>query len=416
MKRSTRYPERQEIVQLRQQGLSYQQIADQTGWSYYTVRKICRAYKRNGEITLLPQAAGRPASGPLSGFDPKVRFASLKIKRQHPGWGPDVVRAELAKRAWAQELPLPSAVRIGVYFSQFGDRLITPRPHKQLTEGKPLEPALRSVHACWQIDIDERVDFSGYGLVHILNFVDYATGIKIGSFLFPAKENGRLRKVRWPQYRFALRQAFTRWGLPKRIRTDRERVLVAEGDYPFPMPFTLWLVGLGIEHEIIRRVIENGGVERSHRTWEARLNGYGPFDRLAQWQMIVDYERWRMNAILPSRGRNCQRQPPLQVYPEARQALRPYRLADEQALFDLERVHRYLEQGKWLRHTSSKGQFAFNAQHFGLGVAHKQRWVAIRFAAVEGFWVETVPKGSFIQSIPVEGISAEAITGLSEGV
>jgi hypothetical protein len=70
------------------------------------------------------------------------------------------------------------------------------------------------------------------------------------------------------------------------------------------------LVGLDIEHELIRRVTQNGCVERSHRTWEGRLEGYGPFDTGEEWQVIVDYERWRMNAILPSRGRNCRRRPP----------------------------------------------------------------------------------------------------------
>lgn len=416
MKRRTAYPERKEIVTLHQQGKSYRQIAKQTGWSYYAVRKICRSFRRHGEGSLQPKPPGRPATGPLSTFDPKVRFACLKIKRQHPDWGPDVVRAELAKRPWALGVPLPSASRMGVYFSQFGDRLIKPRRHLQLPEAEPLQPAAHQVHACWQTDVDERVDFPGYGLVNILNIVDYASGIKIASLVFPAYKDGHRCKVSWPQIRWALRQAFTRWGLPNRIRTDRDRVIVAEGNYPFPMPFTLWLVGLGIEHELIRRVTENGCVERSHRTWEARLNGYGPYGRLDEWQTILDYELWRMNTILPSRGRNCRRKPPLAVYPEARHPLRYYREQDELLIFDLERVYRYLSPGKWLRHTSSKGQFSFNGQKFGLGVAHKACWIAVMFSPKEGFWAETTSNGKFIQTIQVDGISVHEISGLSEGV
>jgi hypothetical protein len=119
----------------------------------------------------------------------------------------------------------------------------------------------------------------------------------------------------------------------------------------------LWLVGLGIEHELIRRVTENGCVERAHQTSEGRLQGYGPFDELEEWQHIIDYERWRMNAVLPSWGRHCRCQPPLMVYPQARIPLRFYRTVDELALFDLGRVQAYLSSGHWKIH---QPQYVYN--------------------------------------------------------
>lgn len=128
----TSYADRQEIITLHQQGDSYDQIRQQTGWNFETVRKICRSYQRKGESVLWPGPCRRPATGPLSSFDPLVRWASLRVKCQHPGWGPDVVLAELTKHPWAQRVNLPSASQIGVYFSQFGERLVTVRPHKQL--------------------------------------------------------------------------------------------------------------------------------------------------------------------------------------------------------------------------------------------------------------------------------------------
>jgi hypothetical protein len=414
MKRYTSYADRQEIVLLHKQGHSYRAIAQQTGWSFEVVRKICRAYEHHQETALQPIKLGRPASGILSTFDPKVRFACLRIKRQHPRWGPDVVLAELATRSWAIRKELPSASRIGAYYSQFGDRLVKVRSHKQLPQDSPLEPALRCAHGCWQMDMDERVELPGYGLVNILNLVDYATGIKIRASIFPAHhENGRRCRVSWPQMQFALRQAFIQWGLPKRIRTDRDRVIVAEGDYPFPKFFTLWLIGLGIEHEFIRRVIENGCVERAHQTWEGRLDGYGPASELEYWQHLSDYELWRMNAILPSRGRNCRRRPPLMVYPEARIPLRWYHFEDEPAIFDIQRVHQYLTHGKWLRHTSSKGQFSLNNQKFNVGVKFKRRWVQINFDLELGFQVACPPDKTVIKTIEVVDLSTADITGLT---
>jgi hypothetical protein len=416
MKRYTSYADRQEIIELHKQGYSYRQIVRQTGWSYETVRLVCREYKRRGEAALQPQRVGRPATGPLSTFDPRVRFAALRLKLKHSGWGPDIVGAELTKQTWAHQVELPSSSSLGAYFGQFGERLVVVRSHKQLPQAQPLPPALRVVHGCWQMDADERVDLPGFGLAHILNIVDHVSGVKIGAFLFPAHRHGSRCRVSWPQMQAALRQAFTRWGLPGRIRTDRDRVIVSEGNYPFPKLFTLWLVGLGIEHELIRRVTQNGCVERSHRTWEGRLVGYGPFDTLADWQTIVDYERWRMNAILPSRGRQCRRRPPLMVYPQACTPHRYYRFQDEPALFDQERIHHYLAQGKWLRHTSSKGQFSLNNQKFCVGTAYKRRWVLITFVPELGFQVSCPPEPRVLKTIEVAGLTVADITGLPAGV
>ena len=413
MRRYTNYADRQEIVALREEGHSYQAIERKTGWGFEVIGKICRAYQERSLEALQPQRPGRPGTGPLSTFDPLVKYACLRIKCQHARWGPDVVRSELAKRSWARGVKLPSASRIGAYFSQFGDRLVKVRKHKQLPEAKLLEPALRFAHSCWQMDMDERITLSGCGLVNILNLVDYATGIKIGAFVFSARRKDRRCRVSWPQMQSSLRQAFDKWGLPKRIRTDRDRVIVSEGNYPFPKPFTLWLVGLGIEHELIRRVTENGCVERAHQTWEGRLDGYGPFDVLEDWQAVMDYELWRMNAILPSRGRNCRRHPPLMVYPEARTPLRFYRPSDELASFDLQRVHDYLSSGKWFRKTSVNGVFSFNSQTFNLGRDHKKSYAQITYHPLLGFEVSCPPDETIIRTIDVCGLSVSDITGVS---
>lgn len=413
MRRYTSFADRQEIIALREEGNSYQAIEQETGWSFEVIGKICRAYQERSQEALQPQRPGRPGKGPLSSFDPMVKYACLRIKRQHPRWGPDVVLSELAKCSWARGVKLPSASRIGAYFSQFGNRLVKVRGYKQLPQQKSLEPALRFAHGCWQMDMDERITLPGCGLVNILNMVDYATGVKIGSFVFSARRKDRLCRVSWPQMQASLRLAFAKWGLPKRIRTDRDRVIVPEGNYPFPKLFTLWLVGLGIEHELIRRVTENGCVERAHQTWEGRLDGYGPFEELEVWQAIMDYELWRMNAVLPSRGRNCRRRPPLMVYPDARIPIRFYRLSDELAIFDLHRVQDYLSRGMWFRKTSSNGVFYFNNQPFILGREHKNRCVLITYDPILGFEVSSQPDKTTIKTIEVRGLSISDITGLS---
>lgn len=406
MKRYTDYADQQTILRLRGEGLVYREIAQQSGWSYETVRKVCRAGKPQERRRL-----GRPAKGLLSSFDPRVRFACLKIKLRHRRWGAEVVRAELEKRAWAKEVKLPCASQIGAYFSQFKERLVKVRSHLQLPHAQPATPSPPHAHSCWQIDVQEKVNLAGCGWVNALDIVDTWSGIKIGVFLFPAQQGNRFCKVSLEQYRQALRWAFERWGLPDRIRTDRDRVLVPEGDYPYPSVFTLWLAGLGIEHELIRRVTENGSVERSHRTRFDRLEGYGPLT-LPDWQEVARYEAWRMNAVLPSRGRHCHRKPPLQVYPQAAQPRRWYRSAEELDLFELERVQTYLAQGKWLRHTSSKGQLSFHAQKYNLGVHFRSQWVQITYSPSAGFQVTSPPCTMVLLAFDLDDLTVEAITGL----
>jgi hypothetical protein len=410
MKRYTDFADQQCILRLRSEGRIYTEIAQETGWSYETVRKVCR-----GRIARLAHKLGRPAKGLLSSFDPRVRFACLKTKRSHRYWGPDVVRAELAKRDWVKEVKLPCASQIGAYFSQFRERLVKVRRHLQLPQKDALTPPQPQVHNCWQLDVQEKVELPGYGLVNILDIVDTFTGIKIGVFLFPARQETRSCKVSLEQYRQALRWAFERWGRPDRIRTDRERVLVPEGDYPYPSVFTLWLTGLDIEHELIRRVIENGSVERSHRTRFDRLEGYGPLT-LPEWQEVAHYETWRMNAVLPSRGGHCHRKPPLLVYPQVAHPKRWYRIANEFDLFDLERVDTYLSHGKWLRHTSSKGQFSFHVQKYNLGIRWRSCWVQVTYVPVIGFQVTSLSATGVLLTFTSEDLTVEAITGLPKSM
>lgn len=222
--------------------------------------------------------------------------------------------------------------------------------------------------------------------------------------------------ITWEQMREDLRDAFTRWGLPKTMRTDRDRRLVAPGDYPIPMLATLWFVGLGIEHDLIRRVTQNGQVERLHRTGEGRLLYPPPADILAQFQKYVRYQLWRMNAVLPSRGRHCHRCPPLLVYPEARDNPRYYTRRDELALFDLQRVYTYLAEGRWLRRTSGRGQFHFQNETLSVTARHARELVVATFD-LQGQQFVFTPAHSdeVLLRFRPAWLSAETITG-TQGV
>lgn len=417
MIRRTTLADRQHIVALKRTGSSYAGVAASTGWSVETVRKVWRQFQHQGEAGLTIPKMGRPARGALSTFDPLVRYVALRYKLRRPHAGPDVILADMALHPGLRGQPLPSSASLGVYFSTFGDRLLTPRRHLQLPQqSSHLLPA-HAVHECWLLDFDEDLHWRGVGWANLMNLSDLATGLKIGSYVHPAGSVQKRHRLSWEQIQANLRDAFCRWGLPDRIRTDHDLRLVAGGEYPVPMFFTLWLVGLGIQHELIQRVTQNGGVERFHRTWEGRLLDLQLGSDWVAVQDYVNYEVWRMNAILPSRGRGCHRCPPLLVYPEARQPRRYFTQQEELAIFQLERVERYLAAGRWLRHTSAKGQFRFHTTSFNVRTTYANQTVVITFNYdTRQFEVRPAQSDELLRSFKPAWLSVAAITGLKTGV
>lgn len=415
MMHRTTLADRQQIVALKKGGQSHRSVAAATGWHIETVRKVWRNFKQSAEAGLTSVKVGRPATGALSTFDPLVRYVALRLKLERPGAGPDVILADMAIRPSLRGMGLPSSSSLGVYFSQFGERLVLPRRHLQLPgQSSKLSPAT-AVHECWMLDFDEKLNWSGVGWANVMNISDLATGIKIGSFVHPAGSPQKRHLISWEQIQANLRTAFHRWGLPDRIRTDRDARLVAPGEYPVPMPFTLWLVGLGIEHEIIQRVTQNGGVERFHRTWEGRLLDLSLGSDWPAIQDHVNYEVWRMNAVLPSRGRNCRRHPPLLVYPEARTPRRYYSPQEELSIFQLEPVIAYLAEGRWLRRTSSQGQFRFHSQLFNVKKPYARQVVVLTFDAnTRQFRVKSAETDDDILRFSPIWLSVKAITGLDD--
>jgi hypothetical protein len=163
MMRRTTLADRQQIVALKKAGQSRQAVADATGWSVETVRKVWRNFRRAEDRALTVAKVGRPATGPLSTFDSLVRYVALRRKLERPHAGPDVILADMAVRPSLRGLRLPSSSSLGAYFSTFGERLVTPRRHWQLPEqSSQLSPAT-AAHECWLLDFDEELNWSGVG-------------------------------------------------------------------------------------------------------------------------------------------------------------------------------------------------------------------------------------------------------------
>jgi hypothetical protein len=408
----TTFEDRQQFVQQHQQGTTYAAIAQASGWKVETIRKHCQAFQRDGVTGLQPRPSGPPPQGMLSTFDPVVRFAALRLKREHSAWGPAVIIDELRQRASTRHYRLPQVSQLAAYFQQFGARLIHPRRHLQLpanvsapVTGQPL---------VFQLDMQERLYLSKLGYFNVLNLRAPQWGLTVGCYPHPAGRKRWDRKVSLTEARDDCRQTFEHWGLPDVLQTDRDKVLVPSGEYPFPSFFTLWLVGLGVQHLLIQRVTQNGSVERCHRTFDKQmLSGYTATDWPAFLQH-VEQELTRLNERLPSRARACQGQIPLEAHPEARTPRHPYERAHEDQLFSLERVCTYLAQGRWVRQASTHAQFHFADYVWNAGQQFEHQPIILTFTAETHEFVVSTPDGAEIKRLPSAWINAAAIRGLSK--
>lgn len=401
----TTVADRHRMIDLKLQGATLKEAAAQTGWSCVCVRKWWRRYRDGGRPALAPADGRQQRGGRMSSFDPVVRFACLRLKKEHPAWGADVVRARLAAQLALPLVSLPSPSTIEKYWSQFRGRLYTPHYPRPPQLAPPDRPPVREVHERWQADFKE-AQVAGLGRVVVFNIRDEASPVCIGSYVFwPRQVDGQAVQD-------VLRAAFAQWGLPDRFQTDHDTRLVNNCPSPFPTYFTLWLAGLGIAHDLAPSAQANGCTERLHRTWHERVVIGREFDELAALQAVSEEELWWMNHKLPSRGRACAGEPPLVVYPEALNARRAYHADRELQYFSLPRVYDYLASQTWWRRVSQVGQFSLGAQVYSVGSAHARQQVCITFDAQTTEFVVSDDQQQPLTRLAPKGLTIAAITGL----
>jgi hypothetical protein len=331
------------------------------------------------------------------------------------------VAKKLGERPAHQGKPLPSAATIWRYWRSFGDRLFPKRtpPQSKVTPSD-------TPHGVWQIDAKESMHIPGVGLVSFNQARDEYGRVTVMHRIHAEPQHARrLARLTGEMAMQDCRIAFTQWGLPEVIQTDRDTIYVDSGQTPFPNRIVLWWVGLGIEHRLIPRRTprRNGTVERSHRTLKERTLENQAFENAEALQMQVDADWHELNSECPSRARGCHGKPPLVAHPELLTPLRPYRPEWELDLFDLKRVDAYLTNFTWIRTATSVGQLRMRRIRYSLGQAWAHQKISVIFDPDHRQFVFTqiradTRKGNNSPVLaPVrreaQALSIEAITGLS---
>jgi transposase InsO family protein len=405
--------QRRRFYQCHLRGETYQEIANSTGLSKWTVRHWCRRQRQGGECQT------RYGSGPrglLNRFDPKVRYCVLRLRLEHPRWGPNRILAGLEKRPSLRGCWLPSEASIGRYLHQWSQFR---RPcRKRVGTKRPDEPT--RVHQRWQIDFKMGIALKDGTLVNLHTVRDPLGAACIGAFVFAAGRVGQQpRSVTLEQVQSVLRTCFARWKtLPEEVQTDGESILIGRPEDPFPTKFTLWLKGLGIEHLVIRlgRPTDNAEVERCHRTVSDYAIVGNEKANVAQLQQILDHAVYELNWELASQAKGCQRCPPVKAHPELLQPRRPFQAGHELALFDLNRVDAYLTTFTWERKASITGQIYLGAQRYTVGRHFARRQILIRFDAEDRQLVfyDAASSDEQVSRRPIKSLAVADLTGLAE--
>lgn len=385
--RKTTQTEREQIYLKKRAGETLPQIAQALGLSEACVRKWWRRGRDEGLLGLVERPRGRSAQGLLSTFSAEVQQVSLKLKREHKRWGANRVLLEMRNDLALSNLSLPSCSRLYAYFrQQCPDCLNVWTKHIKV----PIPAVATAVHEVWQVDHQEGHRLGDESIATVCNIRDPYGAAMIASQAFSVKTKLHWRKLTWEEVRQVLRTGFTEWQtLPDSVLTDNEMGLGGNPNDPFPSWLSLYLSGLGIQHNFIRshQPTDQPQVERNHRT----LDGFTDDDHSRQdldcFQQALDQERYLYNHQFPARASDCHGLPPLQAHPALLLPRRPYRPEWEVLLFNLQRVYDFLATFTFERKVNRNGQVTLKGYHYTVGLAHKEKIIQVRLDTQTQEWM-----------------------------
>ena len=399
--------EKQIIPKNKASGMSLKEISIQLCCSHQTVRK----WWRNGCKARVVKPRGRPKRGALSTFAEEIGRKAVETKKLHSHWGPKRIRLELKSDLHLEEEKLPSAARLAALFKERCPEAVQTRQARLLP---PTDPKVYRVHQRWQMDAKEHIPL-GTERANVQEIRDVYSGLMIASraFASPHVDKG-WQRLRREDHQNVLRQAFCQWGLPLEVQTDNDDAFAPHTDADFPSLFTLWLVGLGIQHIRSRphRPTDQAQVERNHRTQGDFVWKDQSFTQLDLLQQALDHACQLYNEQYPSRAAHCHGRSPLSVFPRAHFTGRPYHPDLEWELFDLSRVDAFLTRQVWTRKVACNGTVHLGSNYYTLGKPWVSQTIAAHFLPDSCSFSFMTKDGRFIKNLPALDLDKAQIIGL----
>jgi transposase len=400
---ATTLEERVTIAERVQAGQNSREIAEALERPLATVRKWRQRYLQEGRAGLSSQM-GRPAAGALATISAEMKDALLELREQHPGWGAQTLRLEIAKDKRFAGLRIPSRARIAAYLKE-KKKVRQYERHQDFPEPKA-QPVQRP-HQEWEMDAQGVTTVIGLGKVSFINLLDVYSHTSIDSH---ACLNASHPKSE--EYQRVLRRAFIRYGFPEHISLDHDSAFYDnKSASPFPSVIPLWLIALGLQVRFIhkRPPLEHARIERHHQTiaWQA-FEGQ-TFADLTALQCSLQARMLFLNSEYPTRALDGH--PPFQAFPQSRHSSRLYCLEAEEQLLNMQRVYDYLQSGRWFRQVSTVGTFSLGSYGYNATTRFAEQTLEISFDGATRKLICLPDKSTTTFRLDVQGLTKSALIG-----
>jgi transposase InsO family protein len=361
------------------------------------VQRLWTRFEQRGEDGLTPdyehcgiqQVAATP---------PEMVEEICRTRRAHPRWGAEMIRLELPSQT---NVPCSRTVRRHLRKAGLNPAL----PGRPPLCDRPRVPRAERPHQGWQMDAAEELRLRGQRRACWLRFVDECSGAFLSTTVFA--------EARWEQVsRHAIqtqfREAFCRWGLPERLRSDNGYPWGSAGD--FPSELALWLIGLGVEMIWIPPGCpqQNGVVERAQGTGQKWAEPETCRNAAELQRRCDEMDRRQRERYPYHEGRSR-----WEVYPELRHSGRVYSRRWEQRHWDLSRVLDVVSQQVVKRHVDASGSVSLYHRTRYVGKPQIGKYVYVCLDPTGPTWVFADERGTEVRTHPAEELTAEHIRSLS---
>jgi len=402
MAKETTQQTREQIIELKESGFSISQIAKRLGLSLSCVKKFWRRFQDSGKQGL-ERLSRRPKRAPSHQIPERQREAILEIKRQHLKWGAQFIQGELRRRRFKGT---PHRRTIERFLHQYPEF-----PWQQRRRNAPLQDARRAtrLHQLWQMDFIVEQKLNGAAKKYsFLNIRDMASTSSILKHALPEGRSALTSK----ETIAVTRQAFIKTGyLPEAIRTDHGSCFVGPDKNSFPSDFTLYLWGLGVEHELtrVRCPQQNGGIERDQRTFGEHFIDDYQFHSHSQLEIDAEAYGKFQNRYVPSRSVRCQGRTAAETAAGLKCQAQRYKPSQEAKLFSTDRIYAKLGELRWLRLVTGNGYVSVGHYKYYVGQAFNRQEVEVHFDPQSKELIVCSAEKAEIKRWPIRGISYEEI-------
>jgi transposase len=381
-----------------QQGSKAKEIARRFGLSLRTVQRLLARFEQRGADGIGPDYdhCGQDQAQQTA---PQLVEHVCQTRRDHQRWGTEMIRLELEQRYDT----LPSTRTMRRHLRKAG---LGPAPAGRMAAAEyPLVPRAERPHQGWQTDASEELRLQSNQQVCWLRFVDECSGAFLKTLVFPA---ARWEHVDRHTIQEGLRQVFSTWGLPERLRVDNGYPWGSGGEFPPEM--ALWLIGLGIEMVWIPPACpqQNGVVERAQGTGQ-RWTEPGTCTAREELQRRCDELDRLQRERYPYRDQ-CSR---WQVYPSLKHTGRTYRRREEASAWDVSKVWAVIGQQVVQRRVDASGSVSLYHRTRYVGKPYIGKIVYVSLDPTGPTWVIADQAGNELRTHAAEELTAERVRGLS---